>query len=78
MTAKPIITNSGLFTANGRFWLISDGPFPFDNCDDRTTDPGARWAVEANYWSRLEHHARADLRRQALGMTWAQYYQADQ
>jgi hypothetical protein len=37
MEMKPIMTDWGLLTADGHHWLVSDGEFPFDDCDDRCT-----------------------------------------
>lgn len=74
---KPIMTNLGLFDAQGRTWLVSDGTFPFDHCDDRTTSAAKRQRVIELWEKRLGRYQAANTRRQRAGMTWAQYYQAD-
>lgn len=73
---KPIMTDGGLFTASGQVWLVSDGEFPFNDCDDRTTSDSARVSIMTRWADRVRRRQQADRRRQALGLTWDQYYRA--
>lgn len=72
--SKPIMTDIGLFTGRGGTWLISNGEFPFDDCDDRCTNDAKRERVIKHWQQRVERWRKTDERRRRLGMTWAQYY----
>ncbi len=70
----PIMTDLGLFLPDGHAWLISDGEFPFDACDDRTSSPVIRASIVAGWNRRKALYAAADSARRRLGMSWAEYY----
>lgn len=64
MADKPIMRDDGLYTAKGNDWLISDGEFPFGDCDDQCTSEQSRL--------RLRRHWETRKTRVAVFKYWAE------
>lgn len=69
-----IMTDWGLLTDEGHHWLISDGEFPFDACDDRCTSDRARQRNRADWARRKANRAETERQAAACNMTLSQWY----
>lgn len=71
---RPIMTDAALFTWDGHFWLVSDGEFPFDDCQDKCSSDRHRESVKADWRRRVALAEKRNAERLKLSLTWAQYY----